>query len=211
MTKIHEDDNDWRARGYFREDSMYRTCNLELFGNFSLEEKPHSCYFLHHFDPYLKLGPFKLEEYVHRPYRVVFRDILSETEIDHMINLSKPKLSRHRGKNQGNIQAVPSDFKYGKKKATIHKTVQHWFNDVSYPKDFNYHFEGEDGGQFAFFDNIWYNCPHGSDKECRKYLIEDEIMYKLSLKIERATRMQIRVKGSSTEYQVCFKPAFVTE
>ena len=26
-------------------------------------------------------------------------------------------------------------------------------------------------------------------------------MYKLSLKIERATRMQIRIKGSSTEYQ----------
>ena len=79
--KIDEHSDEWRQRGYLREDSMYRTCNLELKGNFSLTEKPHKCFFLHHLNPYLKLGPYKLEEYVHTPYRVVFRDFLSEKEI----------------------------------------------------------------------------------------------------------------------------------
>lgn len=150
---------------------MYRTCNQELKGNFSLEESPHKCVLIHHSDPYLKLGPFKLEEYVHKPYRTVFRDFLSEKEIEHMITISVPNLSRDRGKSRTNLDAVPSEFKYGRKKATIHKTVQYWFNDVKYLNDFKFKWSNEDGGLFADFDNIWYECPHGSDYECRKYKI----------------------------------------
>ena len=119
------------------------------------------------------------------------------TNVEHMIKISTPKLSRSRGKSLTNENAQASDFKYGNKKATIHKTVQHWFNDVDYPNSFDYHHNVKDKGMFAHFDEITYSCPHGNgtDKECRKYEIEDEIMYKLSLKIERATKMQIRVKG----------------
>ena len=69
---------------------------------------------------------------------------------------------------------------------------------MDYPNAFKYHFSVQDQGLFGSFDDISFTCPHGngSDKECRKYYIEDEIMYKVSLKIERATKMQIRVKGS---------------
>lgn len=168
---FQEFDEDWKHRGYLREDSMYRTCNQELKGNFSLEEPPHKCVLIHHLDPYLKLGPFKLEEYVHKPYRTVFRDFLSEKEIDHMITISVPNLSRGRGKSKTNINGVPSDYKYGRKKATIHKTVQYWFNDVKFTNDFKFKWTNEDGGMFADFDHISYDCPYGSDYECRKYEI----------------------------------------
>ena len=43
------------------------------------------CRYLHHNNPYLKLGPFKEEMYSHIPYSVVFHDILSNTEISTFI------------------------------------------------------------------------------------------------------------------------------
>ena len=113
-----------------------------------------------------------------------------------MITISKPNLSRDRGKSRTNVDAVPSDFKYGKKKATVHKTVQYWFNDVNYPNLFHFDFSMQDKGLFASFDDIWFNCPKGPDGECRKYDIVDDIMYKFSLKVERATKMQLRIQGS---------------
>lgn len=39
------------------------------------------CHWLHHFDPYLKLGPVKAEYELHEPFRMVFHDILTEEEI----------------------------------------------------------------------------------------------------------------------------------
>ena len=50
-------------------------------------------------------------------------------------------------------------------------SLTNWFNDVKYLNDFKFKWTNEDGGLFADFDNIWYECPHGSDYECRKYKI----------------------------------------
>ena len=81
-------------QGYGREDLLSKTCNREIRNNITLQ--PNQCHFLHNFDPYLKLGPFQLEVYTKIPYRVVFHDFLSQKEIDHMIEISLPNLSRDR-------------------------------------------------------------------------------------------------------------------
>jgi len=39
------------------------------------------CGYLHHFDPYLRLGPFKVEVYLRSPYLSVLHDLLTEEEI----------------------------------------------------------------------------------------------------------------------------------
>ena len=52
------------------------------------------CRFLHHQTPYLKLGPFKEDHISNRPYIVVFRDILSDENMKHLINKSEPHLSQ---------------------------------------------------------------------------------------------------------------------
>ena len=46
------------------------------------------CRYLHHKNPYLKLGPFKEELSSVKPYAVVFHDILSEAEIGIYIEFS---------------------------------------------------------------------------------------------------------------------------
>ena len=56
---------------------------------------------IHYKNPYLKLGPFKLEEKNLVPFVGIFRDFLSERNCDTFINSAKGKLHRsnHSGKS----------------------------------------------------------------------------------------------------------------
>jgi hypothetical protein len=52
------------------------------------------CFNLHHGDPYLRLGPFKLEEKNQDPFVVVFRDIMSDKQIKHYQLIAQENLSK---------------------------------------------------------------------------------------------------------------------
>lgn len=66
-------------------------------GSYLVNYKPiEHCKWLHHNDPYLKLGPFKTEVVRQRPYLSVFRDILTEAEMKWLVDYSSPRLSRTR-------------------------------------------------------------------------------------------------------------------
>ena len=79
--------------GLLKEDSFRRICRNKIVNSKDVTLK---CHFLHQFDPYLKLGPFKLEELWIRPYRIKIHDFLSNEEIEYFINVSKPYLSDAR-------------------------------------------------------------------------------------------------------------------
>ena len=72
-----------------------KVCQL---GSFQTTEniQVESCKLLHHNDPYLKLGPFKVEVVRQKPYLSVFRDILTEKEMQFLIDYASPRLSRSR-------------------------------------------------------------------------------------------------------------------
>jgi hypothetical protein len=57
------------------------------------------------------LGPFKLEVYLIRPYRVVLRDFLNEAEIQWMLEYSKPRLSTARGISHSNFEGHSQEFR----------------------------------------------------------------------------------------------------
>ena len=104
-------------------DAVFRkTCSE---GSFQYKSKKmERCKWVHHNDPYLKLGPFKADVQRSVPYLVVFRDILNEAEIQWLIEYSTPKLSRTRYRE---------DFDSEKEKKgytkIIHKTVQTWIQE----------------------------------------------------------------------------------
>ena len=52
------------------------------------------CYHLHHGNPYLKLGPFSLEEKTINPFIVLFKNILTKNEITHFKDIAKNHLTR---------------------------------------------------------------------------------------------------------------------
>jgi prolyl 4-hydroxylase len=133
------------------------------------------CGYLHHFNPYLRLGPFKVEVAVRSPYISILHDLLTEEEIEWLIQYSIPRLSRVRENSKETIQPKyeQNDMK---KRRTVHKTVQCWITDIDYDEynEFNDRFN---------------------------YTINFPLMFKLSKKLELATQMNSTGKYSSTDFQ----------
>ena len=80
-----------------------------------------TCSLLHHFNPYLRLGPFKMEDQSLSPYVTVFRDFLAESEMEHYKEYSRHRL--FRSEFGGNKQGVTRTSK---------QTWLHDYNDGTF-------------------------------------------------------------------------------
>jgi hypothetical protein len=98
---IHEESfqkNDYTKQVSF--DNLFmKICRTGKLEPTFFKLKEVSCRFLHHGDPYLKMGPFKEEQTSELPYVVVFHDIFSDNEIDELIQEATPHLTRKRHNN----------------------------------------------------------------------------------------------------------------
>ena len=65
------------------------------------------CFYLHYFDPYLQLGPFKLEPRNEKPYLAIFRDFFYDDEMREYIDQVTPQMERS--------MHLTKDFKPGEK------------------------------------------------------------------------------------------------
>ena len=135
------------------------------------------CRYLHHGHPYLKLGPFKEEKMITRPYVVIFHDILSDLEIDYLIDNSKPHLSRKRDFSKSSSQTLAKhELRTGKKKhrRIVHKTVQAWLNEANW--------EPIDVQNFTYVGKKYSQINH-------------PVLWKLLTKINLATKLETKVSS----------------
>ena len=79
-----------------------RLCKGEILLSPS-HSKDIKCFSLHHFDPYLRLGPFKLDDQSISPYVTVIRDFLAGSEMEYYKEFARPRLFRSEfgGNKQG--------------------------------------------------------------------------------------------------------------
>lgn len=145
--------------------------NGQLFDYTLKYDKELNCRFLHHKDPYLKLGPFKEEHTSERPYVVIFHDILTDTDIDFLIETSTPKLSRNRHVQRDVTDAIAEhEFKDGNKRKVVHKTVQAWMDEVEWPPEYvgdnftkiNYPLLWKLTKRIGLVTNLMTNCQYSS-------------------------------------------------
>jgi len=88
----------------FKADSMLKTCVGKISKNMvtlrsskldNVSEKLiHKCRILHHKNPDTKLGPFKLEILHHEPFIMIFHELFTEEDTNHLVDWARPKLSR---------------------------------------------------------------------------------------------------------------------
>ena len=79
---------------------------------------------MHHGNPYIRLGPFKMEVLMTDPLRSVFHDILTEEEMAYFVSYATPRLSNTRLVPVSNLSASKQDLKSGKRGRTVAKTNQ---------------------------------------------------------------------------------------
>ena len=66
---------------------------------------------------------------------MVFHDILSDLEINYLVEESRPNLSRKRYNSDDIQDAVANhEFTEGKKVKIVHKTVQAWLPEADFKK-----------------------------------------------------------------------------
>ena len=88
-----------------------------------------SCYHLHYGDPYLRLGPFRLESKNLEPFVAVFRDFMYDPETEAYRKAAEPKLerSRHCNKegnpNQASIKRTSSQVRRKSTKSMVNPTL----------------------------------------------------------------------------------------
>ena len=113
----------WDVTRFSREAHFRMACN----GFTSrVETVPHRCKLLHHRNPYLKLGPFKVEVASDAPVIMIFHDFFTEEEMIWLVEYSKPRLSRGRMVDPYN-EAIDLGINKAKKVTrVIHKSVQCW-------------------------------------------------------------------------------------
>ena len=180
--------------GLQKEDGFRQICN----GKFQdFQNSQQKCFWLHHFDPFLKLCPFKLEELWMKPYRAKIYDFLSNVEIQHFIQDSKPHLSRARqssrvkSKNEQNVNIVV-------------KSVQHWTDDLVFRQNVTYTYNEKAQGYQV------YQMMNNLDQDFYSYDIKDEILFKISQRIQLATQTDVISRFSSSRYQVITNIVFLS-
>ena len=128
-----------------------------------------------------------MEELWIRPYRSKIHDFLTETEIDYLITVSTPYLSDARKvqkevvKEEQNVQSVS-------------KTVQHWLDEISFKENATYEYFEEETG-YKIYKLM-------SMKDVNSYTVNDQILLKMSKRIEMATKTNVLSRFGSSSYQV---------
>ncbi len=138
------------------------------------------CGYLHHNNPFLRLAPFPYEVASESPYIIVVHSLFSDREMRHLVDRSKPNLSRGRIPDEANKGAL-HEFSTGKKRRIVHKTVQYWLRDIVY------HNETLDLDKFD---------------DDNSNTIKDQVLFDLSKKLEMVTLLNVTNKYSATAYQV---------
>ena len=120
-------------------------------------------------------------------YRSKIHDFLTETEIDYLITVSTPYLSDARKvqkevvKEEQNVQSVS-------------KTVQHWLDEISFKENATYEYFEEETG-YKIYKLM-------SMKDVNSYTVKDQILLKMSKRIEMATQTNVLSRFGSSSYQV---------
>ena len=147
------------------------------------------CSFLHHQDPYLRLGPFKMDDQNMSPYITVFRDFFSEPEMSHYKDYARTRLERS---GYGNSNHISTDASTTGLKRTSKQT---WLSE----------FDELELMELAANDNVTkLSIGPYLTKESLNENVEhhDKLATGVSERLMQATSMYVRVRGGGEPYQV---------
>ena len=187
--------------GTLREPLFQSVCNGKIKGSGRSEysvivNQAAKCRFVHHFDPFLKLGPFNLEVKLYYPFRTIVHDFFTEKEMNWMMEYSKPRLTAARIPSPDSISRTKSQLRFGSTRKTGHtvaKAVTAWIYDVKYNEPQKYVTVSEEGKPLEI--------DHPPLKDVYGYSINHQVMFDISKRIELFTAMNVTTRHGASPYQ----------
>ena len=173
----------------WREPLLQNVCNGNIRGkgvsnSTSIQAK---CHFLHHFNRYLAVGPFKLEIQLYEPFRSIFHEFFAETELDWIINFTRPRLfaSRIMAAKEKTKQFDISDKIIRLRSATV------GFTDVIFNENYIYK---KISAEPLHYEILPLQDPYG-------YKVISKLMFKVSRRIELVTHLNVTSRNGATKFQ----------
>ena len=151
------------------------------------------CNRIHHSDSFLKLGPFNIEVVRYEPYRILIHDFFTDFETQWVKTVSYPALSSIRAESVSFKNYSNNAMKEGSVRI-VGKAVQVWISDLSYTEKAEYLSRTTERGD-VIYEQL-------EIKELYSYNVDEEILLRISHRIQHATRMNITSRWGATPYQV---------
>ena len=166
-------------------------CNKKIKGiGATLVEKKKNiapkCHFLHHHDPFMRIGPFNLEVKLYSPFRTVIHGFFTKKEMDWMIDYSNPRLKIDRRRSE--IRQENSSIPY-----SVTKAITTWFNDIEYDEEEKHVIINPGFKPLKIF--------HPPLVDPYSYSVKSEVMIIISKRIEIATGLNVTSRHGSQQYQ----------
>ena len=161
-----------------------------------------TCRYQHHLNPYLKLGPFLIEEKNFYPAVVLFHDLLSREEIAHFRKAGSKGMQRSRMATTAKTKAK-SDVIKGKTSLT-RTSQQGWIIDRDYRFPVTESYTGWDyRGLFHVTEEIMdQTCPDYPSNVQDYLVVNDLVVYNVTKRIELGTGLVLDRPYASESYQV---------
>ena len=135
------------------------------------------CHLVHHFNPFLNLGPFLIEVRFYLPFRTIIHEFFLEKEINWIIEYSKPRMTRSREGldlfyNGATRSQAQIDITLKNKPVTVKKAVTTWLKDIEYIENQHYPL-GLLNGEVILAENLVSKDPY-------RFKVENTILFELS-------------------------------
>ena len=184
------------SHGQHRMPLFQKVCSKQIQGTGNLPmlkqiNQAPRCHYVHHFVPYLKLGPFHLEVKMYIPFRTIVHDFFTEHEMNWMMDFSRPALTSSRINQVSSPSNKTSESK--DKVEVVSKAITNWFHDIQYNEEQTYKKISFDGMPLKY-DITPLKDPYG-------YSIKLTTMYRISKKIELITSLNVTSRFGSSPYQ----------
>lgn len=153
------------------------------------------CHFVHHFNPYVKLGPFHIDVKHYWPFRTIIHDFFTEKEMDWMLAYSRPRLSTTREVRESTSRQSMADRRYsdGNDGQTVAKTVQTWVKDIAYTEEETMQ-QINSENEPLMYEALPLTDPYN-------FTIQHDTMVKVSKRIELVTHFNVTKRHGSSQYQ----------
>ena len=182
-----------------RDISLQNVCNGKIKGqkntaktmrNISIHPK---CHLVHHFKPYLYLGPFYIEIQYYFPLRSVFHNFFSDKELEWIKEYTKPILlesryalitnTRSKSEKTDVISVEHSSIRNSENYVSYKDQVTLPMNDISYDEEEQYVRHNKEGKQLEY-KVLPLRNPY-------TFTIKNAMLFMVSKRIELATQLNV--------------------
>ena len=152
------------------------------------------CHFVHHWNPFLIIGPFHIEVSFYQPFRTIMHDFYTENEMNWILEFSSLSLRRSREDQIYKVTAQSKTSPLVHNKTALTEAVAFWLNDIEYPEKEIYTLISKEGQPREYTVSPAVKDPY-------KYIVIHKLLYTISKRIEFATHLNVTARHAATMYR----------